>query len=331
MLHSGVRPKPTFFGFSVLPLDSPPHAAVSMSRPRPASAQHSNAAAAAGPSRPPKRSLVQLYPTHPYHDPVSIDSNRFVLGRDAGNDLVLNDPSVSRQHAELRLTDEGTVLLDLDSTNGISVNGSRAVTQLLANGDRIQIGSHLFCFLTSRDDRDSLWESTVYSMVTRDGLTHVYHRRYLEETLRRELARCRRHGRPLALILLAVDHFAAITERHGSPISNQVLCQVARRIENLIREDDLLARSGETRFALTLVEVAWEDAIEIAERCRIAVGSEPLVTSIGPIRATISLGIAGRPCTDGQTEAWGDYRELLREAEERLLEAGRAGSNRIVC
>jgi diguanylate cyclase (GGDEF)-like protein len=300
------------------------------------SPQHANPAAEAGQLGLVKRALVQLFPLDMYCEPVLLTTPRFTLGRDVQNDWVISDQSVSRQHAELRLTDEGTVLLDLDSTNGVAVNGTRTVAQLLANGDRIQIGSYLFRFLSTADDLEPLYESTFYSMVTRDALTRVYHHRYLKECLDRELARCRRNARALSLATIEIDDFASIVHHYRGPIADQVLCQVARRIENLVREEDILARTDAKRFCLAMIEADLEAAVEIAERIRIAVSSESIPTSVGPIRVTISLGIAGTPADRNSTpstrpELWGGARELLRDAEERLLEAKRVGHNRSVC
>ena len=87
------------------------------------------------------------------------------------------------------------------------------------------------------------------------------------------------------------------------------------------------------------------EAAEIAERCRVAVASEPIVTPVGPIRVTISLGIAARPARGlepgapgsetsppkKRCESWGSDEELIAEALDRLREAKRAGRNRTVC
>ena len=311
-----------------------------------------------------KRALVQVYPLDLNRDPIILSTSRLTIGRDNNNDLVISDQSVSRQHAELRLTDQGAVLLDLDSTNGVSVNGSRTDAQLLVNGDHLQIGTFLFRYLATADELEPLYLATVYTMMTRDGLTRVFNRRYFSETLRREMSRCQRYVRPISLVMINLDQLAAVNQRYGAMIGDQVLKQLARRLENILRDDDVLARISEDNFALLMVEAGLEDAAEIAERCRLAVGSEPVVTSVGPIKVTISLGIAVRPSrgnaqsapsqsqqareahevrsrssgcaeeTSGQApprERWGAGDELLREANERLREAKRAGRNRTVC
>jgi diguanylate cyclase (GGDEF)-like protein len=136
--------------------------------------------------------------------------------------------------------------------------------------------------------------------------------------------------------MINVDEFATISDRYGNMNGDQVLRQVALRLENILREDDVLARTGGDTFTLAMVEATVEDAVEIAERCRLAVASEPVVTSVGAIRVTISLGIAASPPGHGHPpqsprDGWGTGEELLGEAMERLHEAKRVGRNRTVC
>jgi diguanylate cyclase (GGDEF)-like protein len=271
------------------------------------------------------RSLVQLYPLDLNRGPIELTGGRTTMGRGRDCDLPIADDSVSRQHAEIRVTDQGCVILDLESTNGISVNGSPVEAHQLSSGDCIQLGSHVFRFLAD-DDLESQYHATVYSMMTRDGLTGAYNRRYLEETLDREVARCRRHERPIAVIMIDVDDFKSINDAYGHMIGDQVLREVAQRLQTVSRKDDVLARFGGEEFTVVMVEANVEHAVEIAERCRIAIESEPVQATVGPIPVTISLGVAAPSPEDLGTSV-----DLINEADERMYEAKRAGRNRTVC
>jgi diguanylate cyclase (GGDEF)-like protein len=247
------------------------------------------------------------------------------MGRSSKCDLHIADDSVSREHAEIRVTRGGAIILDLESTNGISVNGSSVQTHQLSSGDCIQLGSHVFRFLAD-DDLESQYHATVYAMMTRDGLTGAYNKRYLEETLDREVARCRRHCRPLAVIMADIDHFKSVNDSYGHVVGDQVLREVSRRLQEILRRDDVLARFGGEEFTIVMVEAGPEDAVEIAERCREAIQSKSIQTTVGSIPITISLGVtAPRP------EDLGSSHELIVEADERMYEAKRAGRNRTVC
>jgi diguanylate cyclase (GGDEF)-like protein len=300
-------------------------------------ARDANGVAAAPSASFLKRALVQLYPLDLQKGPIRLTANRLTIGRDSNCNLVISDPSVSRQHAELRLTDQGAVLLDLNSTNGVSVNGNRGDTHVLADGDHLQVGTHLFRYLSTTDDLDSRYQATIYTILTRDSLTGVFNRRYLDETLRRDVARCRRHSRPISLVMIDVDGFVEINERLGMLLGDQVLRHVTKRLENILRAEDLLARTGGNRFALVLADSPLEEAVEISERCRQSVACEPMATSIGPVRVTIRLGIASRVPDKAEgkgahsTRTSASATELIAEATERLEEAKRAGGNRTVC
>ena len=239
--------------------------------------------------------------------------------------MVINDDSVSRHHAEIRLTNQGPVILDLDSTNGITVNGTSVRAHHLSSGDCVQLGSHVYRFLAD-DDLESQYHATVYSMMTRDGLTGAYNKRYLEETLDREVARCKRHERPIAVIMIDVDNFKAVNDTYGHLIGDQVLKEIAERLQTLLRKDDVLARFGGEEFAVLMVEANMEHASDIAERCRVAIADTPVQTTAGEVPVTISLGLAApNPSDLGRSD------ELVIEADERLYEAKRAGRNRVVC
>ena len=272
-----------------------------------------------------RRTLVQIHPLDIDRGPIDLSNDRITIGRSSHCDLRIHDDSVSRQHAEIRVTDQGCLILDLESTNGITVNGSRVQTHPLSSGDTIQLGGYVFRFLAD-DDLESQYHETVYSMMTRDGLTDAYNRRYLTEMLEREVARCKRHARPLALTLIDVDHFKSINDTYGHSVGDQVLQKLSARLQSHLRQDDVLARFGGEEFAIVQVEADIEHAATIAERCRVAVESEPFETTVGPVQVTISVGIASPDHT-----ALGSCEELLTEADERLYEAKNGGRNRIVC
>jgi diguanylate cyclase (GGDEF)-like protein len=272
-----------------------------------------------------KRNLVQIHPLDIDRGPIDLSDDRMTIGRSIQCDLRIQDDSVSRQHAEIRVTDQGCLILDLGSTNGITVNGARIQTHILNSGDTIQIGGYVFRFLAD-DDLESQYHEAVYSMMTRDGLTGAYNRRYLTEMLEREVARCKRYARPLALIMIDVDNFKSINDNNGHSVGDQILRKLSARLQSHLRQDDVLARFGGEEFAIVQVEADLERAATIAERCRIAIESESFETTVGSICATISVGVAAPDHT-----ALGSCDELLTEADERLYEAKRGGRNRTVC
>lgn len=272
-----------------------------------------------------RRSLVQLHPLDLKSGPIALEASKITLGRSSECVIQITDESVSRQHAAIHLLNDETEIVDLGSTNGIAVNGVRVSEAKLNSGDRVQLGTRIFRFLAD-DDIESQYHETVYSMMTRDGLTGIYNKRFLTETLDREVARCKRHHRPIAVIMIDVDHFKAINDQYGHIAGDQVLRESCQRMQNVLRRDDVLARFGGEEFAIVIVESDLAEAVDVAERCRRAVGSSSIETSVGLIKVTISLGIAAP-----QQNEIGASSELLHDADDRLREAKAGGRNRVVC
>jgi len=154
----------------------------------------------------------------------------------------------------------------------------------------------------------------------RDGLTGLATHRVLQERLASEVARSRRHGRALSLVVLDVDRFGALNEAHGHEAGDRVLVEVARRLAAAARPEDLLARLGGDEFALVLPECAGEDAWRVADAARRAVAATP-VPGVGTV--TLSGGVS--TVADA-----GDAEGLLRLAGGALYWAKGQGRGRVV-
>jgi two-component system, cell cycle response regulator len=122
-----------------------------------------------------------------------------------------------------------------------------------------------------------------------DDLTGLANRRHGGRQLEREVALCVRHGRLLALLRVDVDHFKLINDSHGHEAGDQVLVEVARRLERAVRGGDELARWGGDEFVAILPGTDKAGALRAAERLRAAVSESPIAVA-GPV--TISVGWA---------------------------------------
>jgi diguanylate cyclase (GGDEF)-like protein len=157
---------------------------------------------------------------------------------------------------------------------------------------------------------------------TTDPLTGLANRAAFLERARLEVLRAERTGRPLAVVLLDLDHFKAVNDRYGHPAGDKVLVGAARAIAQTVRGIDLAARWGGEEFAVLLVEADESTAGGAVERIREAVGgAEPPRV---PAKVTVSAGIA---IHHGLFER-GTVEGLLRRADEALYEAKRTGRNR---
>jgi diguanylate cyclase (GGDEF)-like protein len=148
--------------------------------------------------------------------------------------------------------------------------------------------------------------------------------------------RAERHDRPLSLVLLDVDHFKAINDRHGHSVGDTVLVECARRLTAQVRATDLVARVGGEEFALLLPETETSAAVTLAERAREAVQSE-LFDVVGQV--TISVGVCSLAESDGAESLVGladtamywaksGGRNATRRYSEEARTAHAAGSGR---
>lgn len=161
-------------------------------------------------------------------------------------------------------------------------------------------------------------------LAVRDSLTGLYNRRYLDETLEREVSRARREGIPLSLVMLDIDYFKRVNDTYGHQVGDEVLRTLAATLSADIRAEDVACRYGGEEFLILLPNMPLSNAMQRAEAWRSAV--ERLSIAHGNFRLTftISLGVSAYP-DHGKTPD-----ELTRCADQALYKAKRDGRNRVV-
>lgn len=161
-------------------------------------------------------------------------------------------------------------------------------------------------------------------LATRDALTGLLNRRAFDALLSEESERASRLGRPLALVVLDLDHFKTINDTHGHPAGDAVLAAAARTMETVVRGIDRVARIGGEEFAVLLMEIDAPGALETAVRLVEAVRAKPVEAAGTTLRPTASAGAAALP-VHAATGA-----DLLAAADRALYEAKRGGRDRAV-
>ena len=159
----------------------------------------------------------------------------------------------------------------------------------------------------------------------RDPLTGLYNRRYLEESLNRELHRAKRTSRNVSVVMLDLDHFKHFNDTFGHQVGDILLKEVAGVIKSRVRAGDLACRYGGEEFSLIIAEVETEGAHKCVESIREAIKHLSLHNrgqTLGTI--TVSAGIATYPAHGVNSE------DLIRVADEALYRAKKAGRDCII-
>ncbi len=158
-----------------------------------------------------------------------------------------------------------------------------------------------------------------------DPLTGLLNRRALFQLLGNEMARGLRHRRGLGVIMIDVDRFKDVNDRHGHVVGDIVLRHVAAVATSTIRETDSLARFGGEELVVVVPETSAAQAAWLAERIRAALESSPVTVDGGAeLRVTASFGVAVLQPDDREPE------QLIDRADRALYAAKRGGRNRIV-
>lgn len=174
--------------------------------------------------------------------------------------------------------------------------------------------------------QDSLKKSNqeLLQLSNTDPLTHLSNRRFLMETLDKELKRSARCNSPLSLIMVDIDHFKRVNDTYGHQQGDVVLVEVAKVMLEHLREYDMAARFGGEEFSLVLPETELLPAVQVAERLRHSASQMAFSGQLQDLKLTISLGVATFP--HGRVRSVDD---LVREADEALYQAKRQGRNRV--
>jgi diguanylate cyclase (GGDEF)-like protein/PAS domain S-box-containing protein len=159
----------------------------------------------------------------------------------------------------------------------------------------------------------------------RDPVTGLFNRRYLEESLERELARAERRSTPIGVIMLDLDHFKAFNDTHGHRAGDAALAAIGGLIPTLVRGEDIPCRYGGEEFAVIMPDAGLEVAARRAEQIRAALAAVQVThadTVLGTV--TLSAGVAAYP------EHGSGLDDLISAADRALYRAKAEGRDRVV-
>jgi diguanylate cyclase (GGDEF)-like protein/PAS domain S-box-containing protein len=214
----------------------------------------------------------------------------------------------------LPLTAQGETLgvLHLQGKNGESVEPALQLAEAISI--RVALA------LANLKLRESLRMQSI-----RDPLTGLFNRRYMEETLERELHRAARHQLPLAVVMLDLDYFKKFNDAFGHQAGDTLLKEIGTFLQASVRSEDVPCRYGGEEFIVILPDVSLEDALKRTEQLHAGIKAMKVQYGGQPLGAiTVSQGIACFP------EHGASSSQLLRSVDAALYRAKRAGRDRVV-
>jgi two-component system cell cycle response regulator len=164
------------------------------------------------------------------------------------------------------------------------------------------------------------------SMALTDDLTGLHNYRYLSAHIQTALQNAKEIHKPMSILMLDLDFFKAVNDTHGHAVGDNVLKELARRMNRNLREFDMPARVGGEEFVVIMPDCEPEIAVRVAERLRHVIADEPfdVGAAAGPLKITASIGIAW-PESDAVTP-----KALMEAADKALYAAKGNGRNQVV-
>ena len=239
-----------------------------------------------------QRTVVKILSGHEAGRVQLMTGDTLVVGRASSCDLRIDDSSLSRQHCRIRKTNGVYFVEDLESRNGTQVDGIRIKAPVrLEDGALIQLAATTIIMFSHQEDLEVQAEQRLYASAVLDPLTGLHNRRHLDARLKSEFAFANRHGTPLSLLLIDIDHFKKVNDTYGHLGGDAALKALSDRLQRTVRIEDIVARYGGEEFAVVARGIDAAGAMLFAERIRdrasqIAVSHEDQV-----IKFTISVGV----------------------------------------
>jgi diguanylate cyclase (GGDEF)-like protein len=232
--------------------------------------------------------------------------------RDSGEDHTICRPLLAQGEIMGVLT---ISIPDLESSLVSAIGNVDPLSQALLFAEQISI------WMANFNLRETLQHQSI-----RDPLTNLFNRRFMEETLAREISKSTRTLEEISVIQIDIDHFKDFNDGHGHAVGDSTLCAISEVILALFRGSDVPCRTGGEEFTLLLPNCSWENArvrcVELQQRVAQLRISTP--ASRSPLQPpTLSIGIATTPEHGSTSE------DILRSADLALYTAKSAGRNRI--
>lgn len=253
-----------------------------------------------------------------------INKPSMFIGRDATAEIAINDPNVSRKHAEVIRKGDEIQIRDNHSTNGTFLNDKplkEATT--LRKEDMIKLGSTIFKFLP-KGELEIFYLGSLESAAHTDPLTKVYNKGYIMEAMEAEFKRAKALHQDYSVIILDLDHFKKINDTHGHDAGDFVLRESCNMLRSkALPKNAIFGRFGGEEFLILLPDTALESATQCAEAIRSTLEKTEFLYEKKRIPVTASVGVA-EMAVDVD-----NHLALFKLADKAVYQAKSGGRNQV--
>ncbi len=245
------------------------------------------------------------------------------LGREKSTDICINDNTISRKHCLLVSSAKTIMLIDLGSSNGTLINGSKINKQKLNNGDKITVGQTVLRFEIADNDVEQYHDS-LYKQITFDDLTSLYNSKTMYKELETSINAIP-DSLPFSVLFMDIDHFKKVNDNYGHITGSKILADLGRLFLSNLRSIDIACRYGGEEFVMIITQCDLDKAHFVAEKLRKLIENHRFATHNGePLHITISIGVAEA------TNAIKSGKELIDMADRAMYQAKSNGRNNTV-
>lgn len=249
-------------------------------------------------------------------------SDNIVAGRAPDAHLHLSDAGVSWHHARFEDRGGAWAVVDLNSTNGVTVNGKRCAEATLAANDRIGLGRTVLRF-EEQDAIEAAYDEQMERMVSIDDLSGLLLRRRFDRECALLFDAARQKGTPLGLLVMDLDGVKRINDTHGHIYGAHVIGAAGHRIGQALEGRAIASRFGGDEYCAAIPGANIEQCESIGRELLAAISDQPYEKDGLVLRVGVSIGVASFPA-DAR-----DAATLFRLADEAMYRAKQAGKHRV--
>jgi two-component system cell cycle response regulator len=248
-----------------------------------------------------------------------------LIGRLPDLEISVDDRSISRKHAQIKVLNGKVFIEDLGSSNGTEVNSDKlqaGITRELLDNEQIKMGNVIFKYLAEGNIEATTNQEQMSRAIT-DPLTKAYNKLAFLERVEEVFKKAKLTQVTLSLIVFDLDKFKTLNDTYGHQAGDFVLFELAKVIKQKLRPSDFFSRYGGEEFTILVTGGNLKVSVELAERMRKAIETHEFMYNGIKLPVTISAGVASLL---PNMEKW---EELFEQADKAAYKSKHEGRNRV--